>query len=185
MQHQSPFLRLWELGESEHGGLIRAIISAAAGVLCGMLPYYAAAQIMIALLSNHREWPFYLAWCGIGMAGYILRACLYAMGLSLSHRATFTILKNIRGMLLDKLPKLHLGTVMDTSSGKMKQIIVEQVESMEMPLAHLLPEMTCYGEKYAGSVRTVQAMNSTIVEYNGGIKAIKAFNQGKTSTASF
>ena len=38
MEKQSPFLRLWELGESEHSGLIRAIISAAAGVLCGMLP---------------------------------------------------------------------------------------------------------------------------------------------------
>ena len=225
MQQQSTFLRLWELGESEHGRLIRAIISAAAGVLCGMLPYYAAAQIIIALLSNHREWPFYLAWCGIGLAGYILRACLYALGLSLSHKATFTILKNVRGMLLDKLPKLPLGTVMDTSSGKMKQIIVDQVESMETPLAHLLPEMTgnlfgpvCillylflldwrmallslvsipvgmffmmlvmigYGEKYAGSVRTAQAMNSTIVEYIGGIEVIKAFNQGKNSYAKF
>lgn len=225
MQQQGPFLRLWELGESEHGGLIRAIISAAAGVLCGMLPYYAAAQIIIALLSNHREWLFYLVWCGIGLAGYILRACLYALGLSLSHKATFTILKNVRGMLLDKLPKLPLGTVMDTSSGKMKQIIVDQVESMERPLAHLLPEMTgnifgplCiliyqfvldwrmallslisipvgmlfmmlvmigYGEKYAGSVRTAQAMNSTIVEYIGGIEVIKAFNQGKHSYAKF
>lgn len=225
MQQQGPFLRLWELGESEHGGLIRAIISAAAGVLCGMLPYYAAAQIIIALLSNHREWLFYLVWCGIGLAGYILRACLYALGLSLSHKATFTILKNVRGMLLDKLPKLPLGTVMDTSSGKMKQIIVDQVESMERPLAHLLPEMTgnifgplCiliyqfvldwrmallslisipvgmlfmmlvmigYGEKYAGSVRTAQAMNSTIVEYIGGIEVIKAFNQGKNSYAKF
>ena len=49
MEKQSPFLRLWELGESEHSGLIRAMISAAAGVLSGMLPYYAAAQIIIAL----------------------------------------------------------------------------------------------------------------------------------------
>ena len=31
---------------------------------------------------------------------------------------------------------------MDTPSGQMKQIIVDQVESMERPLAHLLPEMT-------------------------------------------
>ena len=60
----------------------------------------------------------------------------------MSHKATFTILKNIRGMILDKLPKLPLGTIVDTSSGKMKQIIVDQVESMERPLAHLLPEMT-------------------------------------------
>ena len=225
MEKQSPFLRLWALGKSEHSGLIRAMISAAAGVLSGMLPYYAAAQIIIALLGGNREWTFYLSWCAAGLIGYALRSCLYALALSMSHKATFTILKNIRGMILDKLPKLPLGTIVDTSSGKMKQIIVDQVESMERPLAHLLPEMTgnlfgpvCiliylfvldwrmallslvsipvgmlfmmlvmigYGEKYAGSVRTAQAMNSTIVEYIGGIEVIKAFNQGKNSYAKF
>ena len=57
METQSPFLRLWELGKSERGGLIRSMISAAIGVLSGMLPYYAAAQIIIALLGGRREWP--------------------------------------------------------------------------------------------------------------------------------
>ena len=142
MHTKSPFLRLWELGASEHGGLLRSMIAAAAGVLSGMLPYYAAAQIIIALLGGSREWSFYLSWCAVGLIGYALRACLYALALSMSHKATFTILKNIRGMLLDKLPKLPLGAVMDVSSGRMKQIIVDQVESMETPLAHLLPEMT-------------------------------------------
>ena len=120
--------------------------------------------------------------------------------------------------MLDKLPKMPLGTIMNTSSGKLKQIIVNQIESMETPLAHLLPEMTSnilapiciliflfvldwrrallslvsipigllfmmfvmrdYGVKYEGSVKTAQAMNSAIVEYIGGIKVIKAFNQG-------
>ena len=33
MENQNPMLRLWELGKEEHGGLIRAIVSAAVGVL--------------------------------------------------------------------------------------------------------------------------------------------------------
>ncbi len=45
-------------------------------------------------------------------------------------------------MLLEKLPRLPLGTVMDTSGGKLKQTIVDQVDSMETTLAHLFPEMT-------------------------------------------
>ena len=45
-------------------------------------------------------------------------------------------------MLLAKLPRLPLGTVMDTSSGKLKQTIVDQVDSTETTLAHLFPEMT-------------------------------------------
>lgn len=142
MQKQSPMLRLWELGEKEHGGLIRAVISAAVGVLGGMIPYYAAAQMIIALLQGRQEWSFYLKWCGIAAGGYLLKSCLYSLALSMSHKATFAILKNIRERVLEKLPKMPLGTILDTSSGKLKQIIVDQVESMETPLAHLLPEMT-------------------------------------------
>ena len=47
MKQKSPMLRLWELGEEQQGGLKRAILSAVAGVLFGMLPYFAAAQIML------------------------------------------------------------------------------------------------------------------------------------------
>lgn len=225
MQKQSPILRLWELGKNYHGGLIKAIFSAAVGVLCGLLPYFAAAQIIIGLLNGNTEMQFYILWCGLALVGFLLRAILYSLALSMSHKATFSILKSIRERILEKLPKMPLGTVMDTSSGQMKQIIVDQVESMERPLAHLLPEMTAnilgpvsiliylfildwrmallslvsipvgmafmmtvmknYGKQYEGSVKVTQAMNSTIVEYIGGIEVIKAFNQGKNSYAKF
>lgn len=76
------------------------------------------------------------------MCGYLLRTALYNGALSVSRQATFRILKTIRQKLLAKLPKLPLGTVVDTASGKLKQIIVDQVDSMETTLAHLFPEMT-------------------------------------------
>lgn len=225
MKKQSPMARLWELGKKEHPGFIRAVLSAVIGVVCGMAPYFAAAQMIIGLIGDNRELSHYILWSLAGLAGYLLRSVLYASALSMSHQATFSTLKEIRSMILEKLPKLPLGTVMDTSSGKMKQIIVDQVESMETPLAHLLPEMTSnllaplfifvylflldwrmallslvsipagflfmmfamvgYGEKYEGSVKMTQEMNSTIVEYIGGIEVIKAFNQGKNSYAKF
>lgn len=142
MQKQSPMLRLWQLGARHHSGLVRAIVSASLGVLGGMLPYFAAAQIIIGLLSGRTGYGFYAAWCLVALAGFCLRALLYALALSMSHKATFSILKEIRERILQKLPKMPLGTVMDTPSGEMKQVIVDQVESMERPLAHLLPEMT-------------------------------------------
>ena len=142
MKQQSPMLRLWELGAAQHGSLIRAILSAVAGVLCGMAPYFAAAQIILGLLSGRQEFSFYLTWCAVALAGFLLRASLYSLALSISHKATFSILKSIREKILEKLPKMPLGTILDTSSGQMKQVIVDQVESMERPLAHLLPEMT-------------------------------------------
>ena len=142
MQKQSPMLRLWQLGARHHSGLVRAIVSASLGVLGGMLPYFAAAQIIIGLLSGRTGYGFYAAWCLVALAGFCLRALLYTLALSMSHKATFSILKEIRERILQKLPKMPLGTIVDTPSGEMKQVIVDQVESMERPLAHLLPEMT-------------------------------------------
>ena len=52
MKQQSPMLRLWELGEGQQGGLKRAVLSAVVGVLFGMLPYFAVAQIILGLLSG-------------------------------------------------------------------------------------------------------------------------------------
>ena len=62
MQNKSPMVRLWELGEKEHGGLIRAILSAVIGVLGGMLPYFAAAQMVIALINENLNKEFYMKW---------------------------------------------------------------------------------------------------------------------------
>lgn len=139
---ESPLLRIWGWGKDEHSRLIGAVISALIGVLLGLMPYYAAAQVIIGMLAGETDLSVYLPWLGLGLVGYAARTLLYNMALSISHKATFSILKTIRQMILAKLPKLPLGTVMDMSSGKMKQIIVDQVDGMETTLAHLFPELT-------------------------------------------
>lgn len=53
MENQSPVLRVWELGKDEHGGLISAIICAFIGVLGSMVPYFAAARIIIGLIGGN------------------------------------------------------------------------------------------------------------------------------------
>ena len=139
---QSPLLRLWQLGREHHGGLIAAIFCAVAGVLLGLLPYLSAGRILVALLTGQRDCNFYLLWCMVALGGYLAKTLLYNLALSLSHKATFQILRDIRKMVLSKMPRLPLGDILDTSSGRLKQIVVDQVESMETTLAHLLPEMT-------------------------------------------
>ena len=59
-----------------------------------------------------------------------------------SHTATFQALGEIRRDISNKLFKMPLGDVMSRSSGELKNIMVEQVDSMETSLAHLVPEFT-------------------------------------------
>ena len=142
METTSPMRRLWQLAAAEHGRLRMAISLAALGVLAGIVPYWAAAEMITALLFGAVEPRFYLILCLTAFVGYALRSSLYAQALALSHRAAFAVLRDIRTRVIEKLPKLPLGVVIDHARGAMKHTIVDQVEGMERTIAHLWPEMT-------------------------------------------
>lgn len=60
----------------------------------------------------------------------------------ISHATTYHIIRDIRKDLMDKLFKMPLGDILSESSGKLKDIIVNQVDNTETTLAHIIPEMT-------------------------------------------
>ena len=100
-QHKEK--RIWELGKSEQSKLITAVILAVVGVICGMVPYFAAAKVITLLLAGERAVSAYTVWLTAALCDYLLRTVLYNGALSISHKATFSILKTIRQMLLAKL----------------------------------------------------------------------------------
>ena len=138
----NPMLRIWEIAKAEHGTLLLSVLLAVLGVISGLIPYVCAAKIISKMISGNRDWNHYLIFIVLALAGFALRSILYAMGLSVSHKATFSILGEIRKQIFAKLPRMPLGTIIDTSSGKFKQIIVDEVECMERSMAHMIPELT-------------------------------------------
>ncbi len=79
-------------------------------------------------------------WCWIGLGAYAIRFLLYGISTSLSHISAYTILENIRLTLAQRLMKAPLGTVIGESVGKLKSVLVDRVETIELPLAHMIPE---------------------------------------------
>ena len=69
-----------------------------------------------------------------------LNAVLYIYGLKLSHIAAFNTLFNLRKHVQSKLEVLPLGSVQDKGVGAIKKIIVDDIENVEMLLAHGIPE---------------------------------------------
>lgn len=125
------------------GKYIASVILAVIGELMGMLPYFAVARMIAAMLGQGGESiSFYLLCCAVGAAGYIAKGILSGVSTVISHRATFLTMKEIRQKLVAKLSRVPMGTLLGTPSGYYKDVIVDRVESVEIPLAHLLPEMT-------------------------------------------
>lgn len=141
-QKPSPIGRIWQIAEKEHGRLLLSVVYAIFGVLAGVVPYIAAARIISGIISGNRELKYYIVLVLVAFLGYALKSILYSAGLSVSHRAAFSLLGEVRKAIFAKLPKMPLGTIIDTSSGKLKQTIVDEVERLERPLAHMIPELT-------------------------------------------
>ena len=72
--------------------------------------------------------------------GYAVRYLFHGISTSLSHYSAYTILENIRLALAKRLMKAPLGTVISESVGKLKSVLVDRVETIELPLAHMIPE---------------------------------------------
>ena len=141
-KEQSTASRLLRFAGPYKGKYILSIFLSVLGVASGLVPYYAAAQMLIGLIGDEREFSFYLMWGAVAAIGYIAKSCFSILSTSVSHTATFHALRDVRKQIVDKLNRMPMGTLLDTPSGQLKDILVDRVEGLETPLAHLLPEMS-------------------------------------------
>ena len=141
-QEESPFARLKGFAGPHKGKYTASVVLAVIGVAVGLAPYFAVAQMIIKLIAGGRELSFYLTWCGVAAAGFVLKAVCMNVSTTFSHRATFAVISEVRFRLTSKLTRVPLGYLLDTPSGRLKTTIVERTDGLEAPLAHVLPEMT-------------------------------------------
>ena len=124
------------------GRYVLSICLSVLGVASGLVPYYAAAQILIGLIGTERNFSFYIFWGIIAVVGYLAKSTFAILSTSISHTATFLVLRDIRKQIVDKFSRMPMGTLLNTPSGQLKDTLVDRVEGLETPLAHLLPEMS-------------------------------------------
>lgn len=131
-----------EFASTHKSKYVLSVITAVLGVACSIVPYVIVAGMINRLLQGNREWSGYLQDCVVMLVLWLGRVVFHSISTSLSHKATFEVLGNIRKRVCDKLAKLPLGYVLDTPSGSFKNVIVERVDSIETTLAHIVPEFT-------------------------------------------
>ena len=100
------------------------------------------ANVVRGLLEKTADMNYCLTQCLWMALFFVLNRLFHAASTTMSHKATFEVLANIRRKLTKKLARMPLGDVLDESSGTYKNIIVERVDSIETTLAHLIPEFT-------------------------------------------
>ena len=124
------------------GKMLVAILLAVIGVLCGMAPYFALAGILSGLIQNTLTAERIVCYVGIAVLGETLKMLFNTVSSLKAHRAAYHILGNIRCKLAEKMMRVPMGIMVDTPSGKLKAMVVDTVDKLEQPLAHMLPEIT-------------------------------------------
>ena len=123
------------------GRIIFPVIVAILGVACGILPYFAVASIVTQLINGVTDYRVFLPHVGLifaGFAGSIIGHSISTIG---SHNLAFSIIEDTRKQVVEKLSRLSMGTIEEKSSGKWSQFMVETVDKMEKPIAHVIPEV--------------------------------------------
>lgn len=139
---KSPLRTLWGWGKVHHSKFIFSIILAILGVVCQMIPYFCVVNLIRKLFAGEIAFCAYLPVCLVALSGYCGKVLFSNLSTVISHNAAYSSLRDLRECVVVKLAKVPMGTILDIPSGHYKSIIVDRIESMEVPLAHILPEMT-------------------------------------------
>jgi ATP-binding cassette subfamily B protein len=139
---ENPWSVLLNFAKEAKDKLWVSVIFASLGVLFGMLPYFAVAKLLTFFYYETATLKTVLLWCGLAVLGVVLKMILTTISTMKSHEAAFTILKNIRFALTDKMQRIPLGVMIETPVGTLKTMVIDAVEKIEKPLAHIFPEMT-------------------------------------------
>lgn len=121
--------------------MILSMFCSLISVMGGFLPYVCLYKIMQLFIFGSPTVLVFLFWCGIAMLGYFLYVVFFGLSTVLSHSAAYHILYDLRMAIADRLMKVPLGNVTGSAIGHLKNIMVEKVEGIERPLAHMIPEL--------------------------------------------
>jgi len=136
-------IRIIKLTAEHKWKMIMSIIS---GVISGaffVVPFGIIYLILIEIYKNPQDidqrtvWQLVIA----GLIAVVLKFVFMAVSSALSHISAFDILYSVRIKISEKLASLPLGFFNKRNTGDIKRVVVEDVENMEISIAHNMPEV--------------------------------------------
>lgn len=119
-----------------------SVILSVISIISGLMPYYCIYRGIDLYIRNLNQAPMQeiLRWCLYALLFYIIKIVSFSASTWISHIAAYHILEGLRLRLTDRFLKAPLGDAEGHSIGEIKSIMVEKIENMEPPIAHMIPE---------------------------------------------
>lgn len=118
-----------------------SILLAVLGEMFGIVPFLMVALLAGELYRGTATIQRVLFFCGIAAICQLIKMLLTWRSSLMSHKISFTILKNIREAITDRMAKVPMGVMLETPTGAFKNLIVDNVAKLEDSMAHFMPEL--------------------------------------------
>lgn len=140
-KQENPIKVLFSFAGEAKGKMTLSVILAVIGELFGMAPFFAVAALAGQVYAGTATIQGAALIAGAAAVCMALRTFLTLKSSLRSHGISFTILKNIRRAIADKMRRVPMGVMLETPSGTFKTLLVDNVGRLEDIIAHMIPEM--------------------------------------------
>lgn len=141
---ENPVKLLLEWAESDKWYLFMSVLCAFLSGLFVIGPYVGIYQLMDTILLGTLTKKVLIDCIVLVTATTILRMVLLGLSGTLSHKGAYNALFKVRCMIIEHLAKVPLGYVNERSTGEIKTVLNEDIEKLELCLAHNIPEFVSY-----------------------------------------
>lgn len=128
------------VGESS-GKMRISVFLAVSGEMFGIVPFLMVALLADELYHGTAAPQNIFFFSGIAAICQLIKMLLTWRSSLMSHRISFTILKNIREAIAERMAKVPMGVMLETPTGTFKNLIVDNVAKLEDSMAHFMPEL--------------------------------------------
>ena len=131
---------LFAYARGEKKRLYLSVVLSVLSVAVGLLPFYCMYRLICLFTAGTASAPGVVHWCLLALLCYTGKILLLSLSTGVSHAMAYTILESLRLRLADRLLHAPLGNVENHSIGEIKSMMVDKIENIEPPLAHMIPE---------------------------------------------
>lgn len=117
-----------------------SIILSVISVTAGLVPFFCMYKIICGFSADTVTVQDIVFWCVISLVAYIVKVLFFSLSTGLSHSVAYHTLEGLRLRITDRFLHAPLGEVQKFTIGQIKNIIVDKINSIEPPLAHMVPE---------------------------------------------
>lgn len=131
---------LFAYAGGEKKKMILSVVLSVISVMLGLVPFYCMYELISLFVTDAVTTGEIVKWCLIALLSYALKILTFTLSSGTSHSMAYTILEGLRLRLADRFLHAPLGNVENHTIGEIKNMMVDKIENLEPPLAHMIPE---------------------------------------------